>query len=224
MTWNTGNNEPVRRGVLREALAWLEKRELADYVGPIGDVGGTYAYKIRIQGQVLYLVARASPPYLVDRVGYVSTQKALVNIAAQEKRQILLALWVYSDQDPVWSCFSAEELKTRYAKNLQETARDNQRKGSRMLNYEYDHGLTLRDPSKIWEKLDKVQVQQLQRKKYQEVNVITEAFGTEPTELQDGDLVTCGTCEAQYYRELPICPGCKAPNHLKESSAEDRSV
>lgn len=218
MTWDTGDNHPLRRGVLRDALGFLESRGY-DYGKPIGDLGGTYAFLIKLQGKGLYLVARGSRPYRQEGVEYVSSQRVLVTTAAAESRQILMCLWPRDVSEPWFIAYEAQELKRRYAEQLSETSRDNTRKGSKMLNYEYDLGIPIEQPGQLWKVLGKIELARRERQKYASVNTLEEVFGEDPTELvTEKDLVTCSVCRCQYYKGLEMCPGCKASNLLEEST------
>lgn len=151
MALNTGDNIAITFTALRRAAILLVRQGIT-LLKPISDRGGIYAYLMGESGlSVFYLVARNTPPTILGTkyMHVVSTQRALLTIAREEKRPILMAIFNLDPHDPVWMLYHPEEV-------LEKNLGDNRRSGIVMVNFEYYLGAHLQSPKNVapqWDKL-----------------------------------------------------------------------
>lgn len=205
MSFNTGDNLPLERGVLKRSSRYLQGQGY-EHKGVLGDLRGTYAYHMRFQGRSLYLVARRAKPYIREGVQYISTQKVLINRAAEEQRPILVSMWYKHQSTPFFQVFDPVQIKRLYAKELLDMDHDNTRFGVKMLNYEWNLGLDV-DPVKIWGMIDKV-------KKYVKNKTEEEQTKLAPIKLRvtvEQKIIACEGCDCRYSDKMGTCPVCGRP-------------
>lgn len=149
MSFNTGDNKPTQRGILRTTVDLISKSGRGSMVRSIGDMQGPYAYLMKeaLTGQFYYLVARRAKPFKIGGVDYVSTQKALILIAADSGWPILLADWHGRKNVPAWLLYNPREIKQACIPDLIPSERENTRLESKMVNYEYALSYSIKDPS-----------------------------------------------------------------------------
>jgi len=211
-SFDTGDSPAIKEGALRSALRVLEKAGY-NYIRPLGDIKGTYAYLLSTGGYRVFLVARRSRPYMVDGVPFISSQKVIL-IHATSRPQSVLLVAMLDREKARFLAFDPHELKRLYAKDLSDTGRDNYRHGSKMVNYEYDLGVEV-TPLNLVETMENIKLNKKQRDKYSQVNETEDAIiGLKQTPLElrttvNVDLVECDKCGAMFSEVLPECPTCK---------------
>lgn len=198
MSFNTGNNNDKGLGVLREAGEYIIRGNQGSFLRPIGDLKGTYAYLMREPqtGKQYYLVARGTQPYVKNFIKYVSTQKALILLAAEGNLPILLTY--RKEGELVWTLFHGEEIRSAYLGG--EKGYENKRLGSVMVNYEFDLGIKIPYPGNLlvtWEKLQN----RFKEKPAVQTKLVTFNYPQH--------MITCPECGSQYSNLIPNgCPSC----------------
>lgn len=149
MTLNTGDNAPRGHNLLQRTLRVLDNGlNTHTLIKNIEDLGGVYAHLMKTGGTRYYLVARATPPMLYQSCPCVSIQRALVLIAGQEDRPILMACWWLQGSridlsrgkgTPAWRLYDPKQI---YFNALG----DNLRNSIWMINFEYHMGREISDP------------------------------------------------------------------------------
>ena len=149
-TLNTGDNAPHGLNLLQRTLRVLDNGfETHRLIKEIRDVVGVYTYLMATASQRYYLVARATRPMLYQGCKCVSIQRALVLIADQEDRPILMANW-WERSDvlrsfakdpgrPTWRLYDPQQIRLN-------VLGENMRAGVWMANFEYHMGKEVSDP------------------------------------------------------------------------------
>lgn len=94
MSFNTGNNPPVQKGVLKAAAIEAQKWHRCRLIAAIGDAGGTYGYRMQdVNERPFILVAKGSRIWYNEELGQniVSIQKQCVITADKLGTKIILA-------------------------------------------------------------------------------------------------------------------------------------
>lgn len=207
--FDTGDNPPLSGSALKRACEILIKTRRADMLRPIKDGRGRYAYLMRepVTKQLFFLVARDSAPWpSAGNVLIVSTQLALVNIAADSGYPILLAWFPDKKRDEMaLMLYNPEEIRSKAwdDENL------NKRFGSKMVNYEYLLGESIQNVVNMKAHWARLRQRWENEKKFGPVQAkLGGSYEIASKHPGLGPIVHC-KCGAEYSREKFVkCPAC----------------
>ncbi len=142
MSLNTGANRPKGFQATKKA-AELLIRDGAQLLRPLSDARGIYAYFMKIGGQPFYLVARSTPPMVRQWRNIVSSQRAILIRAREDRYPLVMAVFMTVDpKRPAWKLYHPEEvLVKQYGENV--------RGRIVMVNFEYALGEMILDVSSV---------------------------------------------------------------------------
>lgn len=127
--YRTGDNPSVNQGVLKRAARFIIGQG-SRLIKEISDGKGAYAYIMQCpRGQRYYLVAKGSKMY--DAI--ISVQKAILLIARDEERPIIVAWYMDAVRDPVIRMFDPGKV-------LVYKIAENKRFDSVMVNFKWSLG------------------------------------------------------------------------------------
>lgn len=146
--FNTGNNAPTQRGVLKEAAIEAQRWHRCKLIGAMGDAGGVYGYRMQDGNERSFiLVAKGSRIWYSKELqdSIISIQRQCVITADMAGTHIIMAYRLNKTSYFSWYLFKpAELLEKGYENNLRSPGSRKPR--TKMWNFSLGLGEELETP------------------------------------------------------------------------------